>query len=59
MKTLKVSLIASVVGTGLWLSGLASMIWPSHPMLAVLFLTIATTVGLWFAWPNRGSSPTK
>jgi hypothetical protein len=50
MKTLKVSLIATVIGTGAWLSGLARMIWPSHPMWAVLFLTIATTVGLWFAW---------
>lgn len=55
MKTLKVSLIATVIGTGAWLSGLAGMIWPSHPMLAVLFLTIATTVGLGLSWsePNK------
>jgi hypothetical protein len=52
MKTLKVTLIASAIGTGAWLSGLARMIWPSHPMLAVLFLTVATTVGLWLAWPE-------
>ena len=51
MKTLKVTLIGTVFGTGLWFSGLAHMIWPPHPMLAVLFLTIAATVGLWYAWP--------
>jgi len=50
MKTLKVTLIASVVGTGAWLSGLASAISPSHPMLLVLFLTIAITVRLSYAW---------
>ena len=56
MKTLKVTLIASVVGTGAWLTGLADSIWSSHPMLAVLILTIGTTVVLWFVWPEPHKS---
>ena len=52
MKTLIVTLAASVIGTGAWLSGLADTMWPSHQMLAVLFLTVAATVCLWFTWPR-------
>lgn len=55
MKALKATLIASVIGTGAWLLGLARMVWPSHPMLVVLFLTIATYVVLRRAWTQPHS----
>jgi hypothetical protein len=50
MKTLKVSLVASVFGTAAWMLGLGHKIWPSHPQWAVLFLTLTATVVLRHAW---------
>jgi len=52
MKTLKVSLIGSAVGTGAWMLGLSRMMWPAHPMLAVLLLTLGTTFALMYFWPE-------
>ncbi len=44
MKTLKVSLIASLIGTavglGAWAFGLGQIIWPAHPQMASFLLTI-------------------
>jgi hypothetical protein len=40
MKTLKASLVASVIGTGAWMLGLTRAIWPAHPQLAAFFLTV-------------------
>jgi hypothetical protein len=40
MKTLKLSLIASLIGTavglGSWVFGLGQIIWPAHPQMARL-----------------------
>jgi len=52
MKTLKASLLASVMGTGAWLLGLTQAIWPAHPLLAVFFLTLVATVVLRYVWPE-------
>jgi hypothetical protein len=52
MKTLKASLLASAIGTGAWMLGVANKIWPAHPQWAVFFLTIAATVVLLFVWPE-------
>jgi len=52
MKTLKVSLVASVIGTGAWMLGLTRKIWPAHPLLAVFFLTVAAAVILKYVWPE-------
>jgi hypothetical protein len=53
MKTLKVSLLASAIGTGAWLLGLNHIIWPTHPMWAVFFLTIAAGVVLMYVLPEN------
>ena len=50
MKTLKASLIASVIGTGAWLLGLTGMMWPAHPQWAVFFLTLGATILLRYFW---------
>jgi len=54
MATLKVSLIASCIGTvvglGSWVFGLGQIIWPDHPQLASLLLTIGTTIVIQIAW---------
>ncbi|MGA7848867.1 MAG: hypothetical protein WCA13_07135 [Terriglobales bacterium] len=56
MKTLKVSLIASLIGTavglGAWVFGLGRMMWPAHPQMASFLLTIATTIVIQIAWPR-------
>jgi len=52
MKTLKASLAASVIVTAAWVLGFTRAIWPTHPQLAVLFLTIAVTLVLVYVWPE-------
>jgi len=52
MRTLKVSLVASVIGTGAWMLGLTRAIWPAHPLWAVFFLTIAAGLVLMYVWPE-------
>ena len=56
MKTLKVSLIASLIGTavglGAWIFGIGQIIWPAHPQLASFVLTLATTIVIQIAWPR-------
>lgn len=52
MRTLKVSLVASVIGTGAWMLGLTRAMWPAHPQLAVFFLTLASAVVLMYFWPE-------
>lgn len=53
MKTLKASLLASVIVTVAWLLGFMHKIWPSHPHLAVVFLTVALTWVFIYVWPER------
>ncbi len=56
MKTLKVSLIASsigsAVGLGAWLFGFARIMWPAHPQMAGFLLTLVTTIVIQIAWPR-------
>jgi hypothetical protein len=56
MKTLKVSLIASLIGTavglGSWVFGIGQIIWPVHPQMASFLLTLVTTVVIQITWPR-------
>jgi hypothetical protein len=56
MKTLKVSLIASLIGTavglGSWVFGFGQIIWPGHPQMASFLLTLVTTIVIQIAWPR-------
>jgi hypothetical protein len=56
MKTLKVSLIASLIGTavglGSWVFGLGRIIWPTHPQMASFLLTLVTTIVIQITWPR-------
>ena len=52
MKTLKASLVASIIGTGAWMLGLTRMMWPAHPIIADLLLTVGATFALMYAWPE-------
>lgn len=48
MKTLKVSLIASLIGSavglGSWIFGVGRIMWPAHPQMACFLLTLAATI---------------
>ena len=46
MRTLRPSLLASAIGTGAWILGLAHRMWPAHPQWAVFFLTLGLTAVL-------------
>lgn len=56
MKTLNVSLIASLIGTavglGSWVFGLGQIIWPAHPQFACFMLTLVTTIVIRLTWPR-------
>lgn len=52
MKILKISLIASAVGTGAWMLGLTPRMWPAHPQWAVFLLTLGLTVLMMLFWPE-------
>jgi hypothetical protein len=63
MKTLKVSLIASLIGTavglGSWIFGLGRLIWPAHPQMASFLLTLVTTIVIQFSWPKLVETPSQ
>jgi len=54
MKTLKVSLIATLIGTavglGSWMLGLGRVLWPAHPQMASFLLTLVTTIVIQMNW---------
>jgi hypothetical protein len=56
MKTLRVSLIASLIGSavglGSWVFGLGQIIWPAHPQMASFLLTLVTTIVIQITWPR-------
>jgi hypothetical protein len=49
--TLAATLIATFVGLGAWLSGLAKAIWPTHPQMAAFVMTIVVSVLVKQLWP--------
>jgi hypothetical protein len=55
MRTLKISLIASLIGSAAgfwaWRLDLTSIFWPAHPQLAGFFLTIVVTIAVQLTWP--------
>jgi hypothetical protein len=49
--TLVATLIATAAGVGAWLFGLAKAIWPAHPQIAALVITIVVSVVVKQIWP--------
>ena len=56
MRTLKISLIATVIATAVsfWASqlGLLHRMWPEHPQLAGFFLCLAACIAVQLFWPE-------
>jgi hypothetical protein len=55
MTTLKISLIASLIGTAAgfwaWKLHLTRIFWPNHPQLAGFFITLIITIAVQSLWP--------
>jgi len=56
MKSWRVSLMATLigiaVGLGTWLSGFGRLLWPAHPQIASVLMTLATTIAAHLVWPR-------
>ena len=50
--TLAATLIATAVGTAAWLSGIARAMWPDHPNLGVLLITVFTGIVVSSLYPT-------
>jgi hypothetical protein len=50
MKTVKISLVATLASMLAWRIHLPQRIWPMHPMLAITLLALALCILLQFAW---------
>jgi len=58
MRTLKISLVATIAAMLAWWLGFAQKIWPAHPQIAVFLLALVIVIVLQFTWPEpdkRGS----
>jgi len=49
--TLAATLIATAAGIGAWLFGVAKAIWPTHPQIAAVVITIVVSVVVKTVWP--------
>jgi len=50
-RNLAATLIATAAGLVAWLSGLAQLIWPAHPQICALLITIVVSVVVMQVWP--------
>jgi len=49
--TLAATAIATAAGVGAWLFGLAKAVWPAHPQVAALAITIVVSIVVKQIWP--------
>jgi len=49
--TLAATLIGTAAGTGTWLFGFDKAIWPAHPQIAAIVITIVVCVVVKKTWP--------
>jgi hypothetical protein len=52
-KTLAATLIATGAGTGLWFLGIDKIVWPAHPGIAVLLITVVVGIVVSLVWPSK------
>ena len=52
MKTLKITLVATIAALLAWWLGFAQRIWPAHPQLADFLLALVICIVLQFTWPE-------
>jgi hypothetical protein len=49
--TLAATLIATAAGVGAWFSGFSKIIWPAHPQMAAIVITVAVSIVVKQIWP--------
>lgn len=49
--TLAATLIGTAAGLTAWLTGIAAAMWPAHPQLGVLLITVFTGLVVTNLWP--------
>jgi len=57
MRTLKISLVATVATTLAWKLGIAHKIWPAHPYLADFLIALACCIVLQVTWTDPKKQP--
>ena len=57
MKTLKISVVATIAATLAWWLGFARSIWPAHPQVAAFLLALVICIVLQFTWPEPDRHP--
>jgi membrane protein YdbS with pleckstrin-like domain len=50
--TLAATLIATAVGVGVWFFGIARVIWPAHPQVAALLITVVASIVVKRLWSD-------
>jgi uncharacterized membrane protein YkvI len=56
MKTLKITVVATIAAMLAWWLGFAQKIWPVHPQFAVFLLALVICIVLQFTWPKPDKS---
>ena len=59
MKTLKISVVATLASILAWRLGIPRAVWPAHPRIADSVLAIVTCVILQIAWTEQKAKPEK
>jgi hypothetical protein len=49
--TIAATLIATAVGVGAWFFGMAKAIWPAHPQITAILMTVVTSIVIKQLWP--------
>jgi hypothetical protein len=57
MKTLKISLVATLASILAWWLRVPHRIWPTHPQLADFLLALVVCLVLQFAWKDPKAEP--
>jgi len=53
MKTLKISVVATLAAMLAWWLGFAQRIWPAHPQFADFLLALTLCIILQVTWPKQ------
>jgi len=56
MRTLKISVIATIAALVAWQLHIPQRIWPSHPVLGDVLATLIITLVIQFTWDNAKKS---
>jgi hypothetical protein len=59
MRTLKISVVATLASLAAWLLHFPQRIWPAHPQFTAFLLVLVICLALQFTWTDSKSGSTK